>query len=221
MRSEGEVGPLCLMKKKNPCSSPQVAVCVVGVRHAPRLEEGGLEIFFPSSPAPPTLSQCIPGTARAYKLQSYSCNFLRILLSFRTSRPWRALCSEAALGSLCTVTMGWVWPDGDARAATRSSDRVHGRDPWQWLRGWWTIGTVGGFSRLYDTISKVRARQLTRNEQGPTTLNTTLDPKCVRRNLRPSRVFSFIYPSFLLPPSPVTAHNSAVLVVRVILADAN
>ena len=29
---------------------------------------------------------------------------------------------------------------------------------WQWLRGWWNIGTLGGFSRLYDNISKIRAR---------------------------------------------------------------
>ena len=33
---------------------------------------------------------------------------------------------------------------------------------WQWLRGWWNIGTLGGFSRLYDTISKIRARHGTR-----------------------------------------------------------
>ena len=33
---------------------------------------------------------------------------------------------------------------------------------WQWLRGWWNIGTIGGFSRLYDTISKIRARHGTR-----------------------------------------------------------
>ena len=32
------------------------------------------------------------------------------------------------------------------------------------------IGTLGGFSRLYDTtlkITKIRPRQSTRNEQGP------------------------------------------------------
>ena len=43
---------------------------------------------------------------------------------------------------------------------------------WQWLRGWWNIGTLGGFSRLYDTISKIRARYATRNRRaqpvGPT-----------------------------------------------------
>ena len=27
---------------------------------------------------------------------------------------------------------------------------------WQWLRGWWNIGSLGGFSRLYDTISNIR-----------------------------------------------------------------
>ena len=33
------------------------------------------------------------------------------------------------------------------------------------VRGWWNIaGRVGGLSRLYDKISKLRARQLTRNE---------------------------------------------------------
>ena len=49
---------------------------------------------------------------------------------------------------------------------------------YQWLRGWWNIGTLGGFSRLYDTISKVRARLTERNEQG---YYTTLGSKCVRR----------------------------------------
>ena len=34
---------------------------------------------------------------------------------------------------------------------------------WRLLaQGWWNIGTLGGFSRLYDTISKIRARHGTR-----------------------------------------------------------
>ena len=37
---------------------------------------------------------------------------------------------------------------------------------WQWLRGWWTIGTLGEFSQLYDTISNIRARQCTRCARG-------------------------------------------------------
>ena len=48
------------------------------------------------------------------------------------------------------------------------------------IRGWWNIGTIGGVSRLHDTISKIRARLTERNEQGD---NTTLGTKCVRRNL--------------------------------------
>ena len=56
---------------------------------------------------------------------------------------------------------------------------------WQWLRGWWNIGTFSGFSRLYGTNSKVRARSRERNEQG---YNASLGPKSVRRNLQPSSV---------------------------------
>ena len=36
---------------------------------------------------------------------------------------------------------------------------------WQWLRGWWNIGTLGGFYRPYDKISKIRARQSERNDR--------------------------------------------------------
>ena len=68
---------------------------------------------------------------------------------------------------------------------------------WQWLRAWWNIGTLGGFSRLYDTNSKIRARQRTRNEQG---YNTTLGSKCVRHNLRPSSVPPKTTPHQAPPP---------------------
>ena len=27
---------------------------------------------------------------------------------------------------------------------------IHGSELWQWLRGWWNIGTLGRFSRRYD-----------------------------------------------------------------------
>ena len=69
-----------------------------------------------------------PGPPK-HKDQSYSCKFLRILLFFRTSRPWRALCSKTSLEDGQPDNVHWVWPDGDARAAVHSSDRVHGRDP--------------------------------------------------------------------------------------------
>ena len=50
---------------------------------------------------------------------------------------------------------------------------------WEYLQS----GTLCGFSRLYDTISKVRARQCTRNEQG---YNSTLVTTAVRRSARPA-----------------------------------
>ena len=60
---------------------------------------------------------------------------------------------------------------------------------WQWLRGWWNNGTLGGLSRLYDKISKIRARQCTRNEQdsnfhlGRTDADATRGRPAVKRSL--------------------------------------
>ena len=77
---------------------------------------------------------------------------------------------------------------------------------WRLLaQGWWNIATLGGFSRLYDTISKIRARHCTRNEQG---YNATLGPKSIRRNLHAAAVSSTLKCSLSFPnnvlPHPCT-----------------
>ena len=74
---------------------------------------------------------------------------------------------------------------------------------WQWLRGWWNIGSIGGLFRLLDTISKVRARHDTRNEQG---YSQTLGYRSLERPTQPAAVNCFAdsdYPKNVLPHSRV------------------
>ena len=68
-----------------------------------------------------------------------------------------AWCASSAIGPGAGLGTPWLFS-----IMNRSCHFLRRQSWWQWLRGWWNIGTIGGFSRLYDTISKIRARHGTR-----------------------------------------------------------